>query len=235
MAEFIDIKGKDGTFAAYLALPPTGKGPGIVLFQEIFGVNRHIRACADQYALDGYVVLAPDMFWRQQPRLELGYSADEIASARGYMNASTPDEQLADIAATVAALKARPEMTGRIGAVGYCMGGRMAYFTAATAGIDAASCWYGGGIHDHLDKAAAVKCPIQFHYGEKDAMIPIDPAVASVKMAFAGKPAEVYVYRNADHGFNCWERGTYYQPAAALAHGRTLAFFATHLSQAASM
>ena len=161
---WIDIKGKDGTFGAYLALPPTGKGPGIVLFQEIFGVNRHIRACADQYALDGYVVIAPDMFWRQKPRLELGY---------------TPDE-----------------------------------------------------IHDHLDKAASVQCPIQFHYAEKDAMIPLDPAVESVKQAFAGKPAEVHVYRNADHGFNCWERGTYYQPAAALAHGRTLQFFATHLSQA---
>jgi len=229
---FITIDSPQGKFEAYLALPPTGKGPGIVLFQEIFGVNRHIRACADQYAMDGYVVIAPDMFWRQKPRLELGYTPDEIATARGYMTTSKFEEQVPDIEATVATLKARPEMTGRIGAIGYCMGGRMAYFTAATAGIDAASCWYGGGIQDNLDKAAAVKCPIQFHYGEKDAMIPVDTAVESVRKAFAGKTAEVHVYRNADHGFACWDRGTYYQPAAALAHGRTLQFFATHLSQA---
>jgi carboxymethylenebutenolidase len=83
MNSWIDIETRDGNFGAYLALPPTGKGPGIVLFQEIFGVNRHIRACADQYAMDGYVVIAPDLFWRQKPRLELGYTPEEIATARG--------------------------------------------------------------------------------------------------------------------------------------------------------
>lgn len=228
-ASWIDIKTKDGTFGAYLSLPPTGKGPGIVLFQEIFGVNRHIRACADQYALDGYVVIAPDMFWRQKPRLELGYTPEEIATARGYMTTSKIEEQVPDIQATVAALRARPELTGKVGAVGYCMGGRMAYFAAALAGADAASCWYGGGIHDHLDKAAGVKGPIQFHYGGMDSMIPPE-AVEKVRQAFKGKTAEVHVYPNADHGFNCWDRGTYYQPAAALAHGRTLQFFAQHLT-----
>lgn len=228
-SSWIDIKAKDGTFGAYLSLPPTGNGPGIVLFQEIFGVNRHIRACADQYAMDGYVVIAPDMFWRQQPRLELGYSAEDIATARGYITTSTLEEQVPDIQATLAALRARPEMTGKIGAVGYCMGGRMAYFAMALADADAASCWYGGGIQDHLDKAAGVEGPIQFHYGAKDAMIP-PAAVEKVRQAFKGKQADVHVYADADHGFNCWERGSYHQPSAALAHGRTLAFFAQHLA-----
>lgn len=227
---WIDIKAKDGgTFGGYLVLPPTGKGPGIVLFQEIFGVNRHIRACAEQYALDGYVVLAPDVFWRQVPRLDIGYTPAEIEKARGYMTAAKPEELIADLQATVAALRARPEVTGKVGAIGYCMGGRMAYFAAALAGVDAASCWYGGGIHDNLDKAAGVKGPIQFHYGEKDSMIPAE-AVAKVRQTFAGKAAEVYVYPNADHGFNCWDRPTYHQPSAALAHGRTLEFFAKNLS-----
>jgi carboxymethylenebutenolidase len=109
------------------------------------------------------------------------------------------------------------------------MGGRLAYFAAAIAGADAASCWYGGGIQDNLDKAAAIKVPIQFHYGEVDQAIPLE-AVEKVKQAFAGRDsAEIYVYKGAGHGFGCWDRGSYHQPSHALAHGRTLAHFSQHL------
>ena len=228
--EWIDVRAKDGgTYGGYLALPPTGKGPGIVLFQEIFGVNRHIRACAEQYAYDGYVVLAPDVFWRSQPRIEMGYSPADIEKGRGIMGGLDPAQVMADVHTTVAALRARPEVTGKIGAVGYCMGGRLAYFAAALAGADAASCWYGGGIQDNLDKAAQVKVPIQFHYGETDQAIPLE-AVGKVKQAFAGRQnAEVFVYQGAGHGFGCWDRGSYHQPSAALAHGRTLEFFSKNL------
>jgi carboxymethylenebutenolidase len=226
-ASWIRIKADDGgEYDAYLSLPPAGKGPGLVLFQEIFGVNRHILAVADQYALDGFVVLAPDVFWRKTPRIELGYSAEDVEKGRAAM-AIPPAELLADIGTTVKALRARPELTGKVGAFGYCMGGRLAFLAAATAGVDAASCFYGGGIHDNLDKAGAVTCPIQFHYGERDKVIP-PAAVEKVKAAMAGKRAEVFVYP-ADHGFSCWERGSYEPRSAAQAHARTLAHFVTHL------
>ncbi|HYS11993.1 MAG TPA: dienelactone hydrolase family protein [Burkholderiaceae bacterium] len=226
-SQWIPIKAEDGQYGAYLSLPPAGKGPGLVLFQEIFGVNRHIRAVADQYALDGFVVLAPDVFWRQAPRVELGYAGADMDRARALMTGITPAQLLADIGTTVKALRARGEVSGKVGAFGYCMGGRLAYFAAATAGVDAASCFYGGGIHDNLDKAAGITCPIQFHYGERDKVIP-PAAVEKVKAAMAGKRAEVFLYE-ADHGFNCWERGSYEPRSAALAHARTLAHFTTHL------
>ena len=225
----IDIKAKDGSFGGYLALPPTGKGPGIVMFQEIFGVNRHMRAVAEQYAMDGFVVLAPDVFWRQAPRVELGYEGDDMTRARELMGGISRTDAIADLQVTVATLRARPEVTGKIGAIGYCMGGRLAYFAAATAGVDAASAWYGGGIQDNLDKAAGVKCPMQFQYAENDHAIPLE-AVDKVKAAFAGKNAEFNIYPGAGHGFNCWDRASYHQPSAALAHGRTLEFFAKHLT-----
>ena len=219
-------------FAGYLALPPGRSGPGLVLWQEIFGVNDHIRAVAEQYALDGFVVLAPDTFWRQAPRVELGYDGAErdqaITLMKGYVAADAMDDALADIGAAVAALRSRPEVNRRVGTFGYCMGGRLAYLAAATAGVDAAVAFYGGGIHTQLDRAAAINCPVQFHYAEHDDNIPLD-AVERVRAAVAGKDAEVHIYPGAHHGFNCWARASYHAPSAALAHGRALAFLATKL------
>lgn len=226
--QWIRIRAAEGgEYDAYLSLPPAGKGPGLVLFQEIFGVNRHIRTVADQYALDGFVVLAPDVFWRQSPRVELGYVGADMDRARALVGQVVPAQLLADIGTTIQALRAQPELAGKVGAFGYCMGGRLAYFAAA-AGVEAASCFYGGGIHDNLDRAGSVACPIQFHYGEKDAMIPV-ASIEKVRTAFAGRRAEVFVYPGADHGFNCWERASYGPHAAAQAHARTLAHFAAHL------
>lgn len=216
-------------FAGYLALPPAGKGPGLLLFQEIFGVNRHIRAVVEQYAQDGFVVLAPDLFWRQAPRVELGYDGEDRKRAIALMQGYAPGDALTDIAASAAALRARPEVGGaKVGAIGYCMGGRMAYLAAATAGVDAAAPFYGGGIHQQLERAAAIACPMQFHYAGHDDHIPPE-AVESVRQAFAGKAAEVHVYPGSMHGFNCWERASYHAPSAALAHGRALQFLATAL------
>ena len=212
-------------FAGYLALPPAGSGPGLVLWQEIFGVNEHIRAVAEQYALDGFVVLAPDTFWRQAPRVELGYAGDDRTRAMTLMQGYGAADALADIHAAVSTLRARPEVTGGVGSFGYCMGGRLAYLAAATAGVDAAVAFYGGGIHTQLERAAAITCPVQFHYAEHDDHIPLD-AVERVRAAVAGKDAEVHVYPGAMHGFNCWARASYHAPSAALAHGRALAFLA---------
>jgi carboxymethylenebutenolidase len=214
-------------FAGYLALPPARRGPGLLLFQEIFGVNEHIRAVAEQYALDGFVVLAPDIFWRQAPRVELGYEGADRARAIELMKAYAGPDALADIAVGVAALRGRPEVQGKVGSFGYCMGGRLAYLAAATTDIDAAVPFYGGGIHTQLDRAPAIRCPVQFHYAEIDDNIP-PSAVDSVRQALPA--AEVHVYPGAHHGFNCWARASYHAPSAALAHGRALAFLARTLT-----
>lgn len=228
-------------FAGYLALPPAGLGPGLVLFQEIFGVNAHIRAVAEQYALDGFVVLAPDVFWRQAPRVELGYEGAERQRALSLMQAYAPEQALADIAAGVQALRARSEVgAAKVGAFGYCMGGRLAYLAAATAGVEAAVAFYGGGLHLQLQRAADIRCPMQFHYAEHDDHIPL-AAVEQVRQAMAARAAgpagpvdaapaaEVHVYPGAHHGFNCWARASYHAGSAALAHGRATAFLAAAL------
>ncbi len=223
--QWIDIAAHDGgTFKAYVSIPPTGTGPGIVLCQEIFGVNEHIRGVADQYAADGYVVVAPDIFWRQQPRVDLGYSDADFQAGFALMKGMDFPLAIKDLISTVAALRARPEVTGKVASLGYCMGGALSYLSAAHAGVDAAVCYYGGGIHTMLDRAAMINVPILMHFAEKDGFIPTS-AVASIKQAFADKPdASIQTYPDVDHGFNCWGRPMYNQRAAALARGRTLEF-----------
>ncbi|WP_454733837.1 MULTISPECIES: dienelactone hydrolase family protein [Cupriavidus] len=228
-SQWIRVETEGGAFDAYLALPPAGKtagAPGIVLVQEIFGVNEHIRAVADQYAADGYVVLAPDVFWRDAPRVELGYAGDDMKRALELRQKVDVELALKDIAATAEALRAQIGAGGKIAVVGYCFGGLLAYLSAARGLVDAAVPYYGGGIQNNLQEAASIKVPVQFHYGALDAHIPAE-AVASVRAAVAGNPrAEIHVYPQADHGFNCWARGSYHQPSAVLAHGRALTFLA---------
>ena len=218
-------------FAGYLALPPGGSGPGLLLWQEIFGVNEHMRAVAEQYALAGFVVLAPDVFWRQAPRVELGYTGDDFQRAIGLMKGYADPDALADIAAAMKTLRARAELTGKVGSIGYCMGGRLTYLTAATCDVAAAVPYYGGGIQGQLDRASAIRCPMQFHYAEQDNNIPLS-AVDQVRAALPVLPGvthEVHVYPGAHHGFNCWARASYHARSAALAHGRALSFLSTQL------
>jgi carboxymethylenebutenolidase len=223
------ITGSAGSFDAYLALPPAGNGPGLLLYQEIFGVNEHIRTVAEQYALDGFVVLAPDVFWQQQRRLDIGYTPDDIQRGRAMAMATDRAALQRDMVDALRTLRERPEVGARrVGAFGYCMGGRLAYVAAATASVDAAVAYYGGGIQDQLELAPRISCPIMFHYGALDANIPLT-AVDKVRAAVQGKMAEVHVYDNADHGFNCWARGSYHAGSAALAHARSLQFFAQRL------
>lgn len=227
---WIQLVAEDGgTFDAYLSLPPTGRGPGILLIQEIFGVNAHIRAVADQYAMDGYCVLAPDVFWRQQRRVELGYAPPDFARGIELVQAAKFVQIVPELAAALGVLRGLPECTGRAAALGYCMGGRLAYHLAAETDVDAAVCYYGGGIPTVLDQVPKIRAPILFHFAERDSFIPL-PGVDAVRVAFAGRDnARIELYRGVEHGFNCWARSNYDQTAAALARGRTLAFLATNL------
>ena len=230
--QWIEIRREtDQRFDGYLALPPAGTGPGLVLFQEIFGVNDHIRAVAEQFALAGFVVLAPDMFWRAQTRVELGYGPDDMEKAGALMLqcTSNPKQIEDDILTTVSTLRARAEVSNaKVGSVGYCMGGRLAFIAASLGAVEASVSYYGGRIQNHLNLAEKITCPMQFHYAERDSHIP-KSAVEAVQEAMDGKNAEIFVYPNAEHGFNCWARNSYHPASAALALGRTTTLLAKHL------
>lgn len=225
-SRWIDINTADGSYGAYVSLPPAGTGPGILLLQEVFGVNRHMRHVADQYAADGFVVVTPDIFWRQEKRVELGYVGAERDRAIALMKGTNVPQLVDDLKPAVAALRAMPECNGKVASIGYCFGGRLVYLLAAAGQIDAGVPYYGGGIHDMTEKSAGIKCPMQFHNGELDAGIPL-AGVEKVRQSFAGRSdVSVHIYAGADHGFNCWDRGTYHKHSSVLARGRTLEFLA---------
>ena len=209
-------------FSGYLAIPRSGSGPGLILLQEIFGVNQHIRELADLYADEGYVVLAPDLFWRIQPGIELGYSEGDVQKARAYRQRFDVDRSVLDIGAAIHALRANPKCNGKVGAIGFCLGGKLAYLTAARQPIDAAVSYYGVGIEQNLDEASAIRCPIALHFGSEDKAVSA-AARASIKKALAEKDnAEIYVYEGAGHAFNNRLRDAFHRPSASLAHSRTI-------------
>ncbi|GGZ02985.1 dienelactone hydrolase family protein [Pseudoduganella plicata] len=225
---WIDVQGDDGTFQAWLALPRGGSGPGIVLIQEIFGVNAHIRSVAEQYAADGYVVLAPDLFWRQGAHIELGYDDADWKKAVELKGKTDTGKAIADVAATVKALRGLSGVGPRVASIGYCFGGLLSYLTAANGTVDAAVAYYGGGIQNALDRADEVTIPLLMHFGGKDSHIPQD-AVRSIAERFGERDnVEIHVYPDAEHGFNCSHRGSYHQRSAAEAHGNTLLFLSDH-------
>lgn len=222
-----------GTFAAYCALPETGSGPGILLFQEIFGINDNMRGLAERLADEGYLVLVPDMFWRIEPRFE---RSDESGMSDAFAMMQQFDATLgaADIQSTHAHLRAMPECIGPVGAVGFCLGGTLALACAARSrvdgtGPDAAVSYYGSGNNGLLDLLDDVTCPVLFHYGAQDPFIPEDQ-IAQVERAIEGRPHLSLERYEAGHAFSNWDAPSMYQPeAAALAWDRTLAFFTAHL------
>jgi carboxymethylenebutenolidase len=218
---WIDI---GGGMTGYLAIPASGSGPGVVLLQEIFGVNAHMRDVADLYAEEGYVVLAPDLFHAMEQRVELGYDGADLEKAFGFYQRFDPESAVPDIAASVAALRARSECTGKVGAIGFCLGGKLAWLAAARAGVDAAVSYYGVGIEASLGDLATIKCPVTLHFGEMDKFVPEDAGNA-IADAVKGKGVEIFVYPGADHGFNCPERPAFDKAASLMAHSRSLTTF----------
>ena len=216
MGETITLTASDGhTFSAYKA---DANGPALgslVVVQEIFGVNDHIRSVCDRYAEMGFNCVAPAIFDRIKRDIVLGYSTDDVAEGREYKTASNDDDVLKDITATISTL---PD--GGKGIVGYCWGGYISWISATRLnGLNAAVGYYGGGIHDKA--AETPMCPTMLHFGEKDAMITPDH-VQIVKDRHPNLPVHVY---DADHGFNCDMRGSYDKASASLALDRTVAFF----------
>ena len=222
--QWTTVDGPDGAFDAFLALPRSGHGPALLLLQEIFGVNAHIRSVAAQYAADGYVVLAPDLFWRQGRRLEFGYDEADWGRAAQCMQQADVAQAQADIGAAAAALRATPGAEGPLAVLGYCWGGRMAYLALANGHAELAIAYYGGGIQHCLERGTALQAPLLMHFGGRDTHIP-PPAVRSIAEHFASREnVEIHLYPQAEHGFNCSHRSSYHQRSAAEAHGHTLLF-----------
>ncbi len=225
-----------GAFDAFRALPDGGRGPGVLLFHEIFGVNDNMREVAARLAGAGYVVLVPDLFWRIEPRFERN---DESALPECMALVERLDRAAvaSDITSAFAHLRAMPECSGGVGGVGFCLGGTLAYVFATSSrldgrGPDAVVSYYGSGIDGMLDRAGSIACPMLFHYGDRDPYIP-QAQIAAVEAAVAGN-ADVTVHRyDAGHAFSNWDAPSMYdQPAADLAWERTLAFFRSRLAPA---
>ena len=225
MNEGIELIAADGhRLAAYLALPASTPRGGLIVVQEIFGVNSHIRSIADGFAADGYLAIAPALFDRVQRGVEIGYTPEDIQRGRALKEACTADKAMLDIRCAVKLLQARLRPSARIGIVGYCWGGLLSWLAACEIESLAAGVpYYGGGIPDHA--ARIPRCPVLAHFGESDAQIPL-PGVEALRRAHPGITVHVYA---AGHGFNCDQRGSYEAASATLARRRTLAFLREQL------
>lgn len=210
------------TFGAYEALPSGPPKGGVVVIQEIFGVNRHIRSVVDGYAAEGYAAIAPQIFDRAERNVELGYT-DQDEFQKGIRLAFQDlvrEQTLLDVQAAIDAVAAH----GKVGVVGYCFGGLLTWLAACElTRVAAASAYYGGGIANEAGRTP--RCPVIMHFGERDAHIPLKD-VETIHKAQPG--VEIFIYP-ADHGFNCDERSSFDAPSAKLAKERTLAHFAKHL------
>ncbi|WP_429364325.1 dienelactone hydrolase family protein [Paraburkholderia sp. GAS32] len=224
MGSYLDIDSHDGKrFRAYHAAPAQGSGPGLVLLQEIFGINAYMRAMADRFAEEGYVVLVPDLFWRMKPNVELGSGEADFNEALCYNEALDIDLAIHDIGSTLAALRALPMQAGKVGAIGYCLGGKLAMLAAARLDLDCATSYYGVGLDAYIDEVPSIRCPMLFHFGGNDAFCP-PPTRERLLEAFAKNPRiEAHVYSDCDHAFATPERPHYDKPAATMAYSRTVA------------
>ena len=229
MGQFVHLTAADGfTLPAYLAQPAGKAKAAIVVLQEIFGVNSHIQAVTDRFAAQGYLALAPAMFERVTPGVNLGYLLDDMTAGIGLKSAATDLPGAGVMQDIQAAIDYAAKASGaKVGVIGFCWGGLLTWQSACTlSGISAAAPYYGGGMTAPSEVARQPKCPVMAHFGEKDHYIPMDGV-----WAFAAAHPEVTVHAYvADHGFNCDQRGSHHQPAADLARERTLAFFAEKLA-----
>lgn len=223
MGETLRLTAGDGhEFGAYKAAPAGVPKGGLVVVQEIFGVNSHIRSVCDRYAAAGYLAIAPAIFDRVERDVEIGYTRDDVARGRELRGQCDTDAAIADIAATAD----EAASAGRVGIVGYCWGGQLVYIAACRLGdrLTAASGYYGGNIKAFLSKKPVI--PLTLHFGTNDASIPMD----EVELIGKTHPEiAIYTYEGAGHGFNCDQRQQYDAEAAKLAEQRTLAVFADHV------
>lgn len=213
---------QDAAFTGYLALPPGGSGPGLILGQEIFGVNDYMRRMADHFAEEGYVVLVPDLFWRLEPGVSLGYEGADRERAFALYERFDATTAVADIARSIAVLRERPEVTGGVGFVGYCLGGTLAFLVAAQGLVEVSVGYYGVGLENLLDKVPDIQCPLVLHVAGQDAFTPPEVVARLQEATASNNHIRLYRYPEADHAFASDERPSYNRAATELAYSRTL-------------
>ncbi|NIR29090.1 MAG: dienelactone hydrolase family protein [Gammaproteobacteria bacterium] len=220
MGTTLQLDADDGhTLSTYRADPQAKPRAGIAVVQEVFGVNEHVRRVCDDFAARGYVAIAPALFERIERGVELGYTDEALARGRELRTALGWDDPLRDVAAALAVLR----QAGKVGVVGYCWGGSVAWLSATRLDADCAVCYYGGQIVQFCEERA--RCPVLMHFGERDPII----AAEDVERIRSAQPEiPIYTYP-AGHGFNCDARADYDPQSAALAKERTLAFLAEHV------
>jgi carboxymethylenebutenolidase len=210
------IRAEDGgEFQGYLALPDSGAGPGLVLLQEIFGVNRYIKERAETLAGLGYTVLAPDIYWRIEPGVALPQDEAGLQQAFGYMQRLDREWAARDAGAALGHVRDLPEAGGKAGVIGFCLGGRLGYQVAADFGPDVAVLYYGSSTAAALDLAPKVSCPVLFQFGDEDTYISLDE-VEAIRRAFAGRDdVEIHVHHGGGHAFDNYLAPMFYRPEAA--------------------
>ena len=226
MGQEITLTASDGgRFAAYLALPARLPAPALIVLPEVFNTNPHIRSVADGYAADGFIALSPDVFWRQEAANYLPYTDEGRAKARALWARLDTDQFARDLRDMIAALRGRADCTGKIGVMGFCLGGKFTYLAGTRLPIDAAVSYYGVEIDKYLDEADRLKCPLLMHFAENDPHVPA-PTVEAIRARMGGwKNVEIHVYPGTEHGFNRQGYPPYQEAAAKHARERTLAHF----------
>lgn len=226
MSETLTINTPDGAFSAYVARPKAANAPAIVVIQEIFGVNKVMRDICDGLAAQGFVAVCPDLFWRIEPGIDItDQSEAEWKKAFELFNAFDVDAGVSDIAATIAATRKLDGVNGKVGAVGYCLGGLLAFLTATRTDIDAAVSYYGVGIEKHVGEAEKLARPLLMHIAEKDQFVPPEAQQLILNALKDHPQIEVHTYEGRDHAF-AREGGAHHDAAdAAKANGRSLTFF----------
>ncbi|HEY1615489.1 MAG TPA: dienelactone hydrolase family protein [Rhizomicrobium sp.] len=227
----ITIDTESGPMGGYLATPAAGRGPGIIVIQEIFGVNGFVRAIADGFAARGYMALAPDLFWRIEPGIQLTDKSDaEWKRAFELFGKFNVEHGVKDIQAAITHLRADSSCTGKVGAVGYCLGGLLAFLTAARTDSDASVTYYGVNIDKMLGEAAQIQMPLMMHIAEKDEYVPPEAQKRIIAGLKDNPHVTVHVYPEMDHAFARIGGAHYDHANADLANGRTATFFRQHLS-----
>jgi len=226
----VTINTTDGPFGGYLAAPASASGAGIVIIQEIFGINKFVRAVAERFAAHGYFALAPDLFWRIEPNVQLddGNPA-EFQRGLGLMGKFNIDLGIKDIEAAIRHLRGE-ERCQRVGAVGYCLGGLLAYLTAARTDVDASVGYYGVNVQEKLGEAANIRKPLMLHIAGKDKFVPPEAQKRVIDGLKNNACVMIHVYPEMDHAFARIGGEHYDRANAELADDRTATFFRQHLS-----
>lgn len=226
MGERTTITTGDGSFAAYVARPRAEKAPAIVVIQEIFGVNEVMRDICDDLAAEGYLAICPDLFWRIEPGIDITDKSEaEWKKAFELFNAFDVDQGVKDIAATIKQVRADPQCSGKVGAVGYCLGGLLAFLTAARTDADATVSYYGVGVENRVAEADKLTRPLLMHIAEEDQFV-LKEAQAVILQALKNHPQiEIHTYPGRDHAFARKGGEHYHEADAGQADARTQSFF----------